>query len=101
MPFEVQVRNAETAKDLCQIRPTPPERGDSRNSQPSEIADLPQAKVTRMSPCYVRHHLRLNRRLQPAVRQGQRSEVHTSALQSLMRISYAVFCLKKTKTKQN
>src|SRR3546814_9839845 len=56
---------------LCQIRPTPPERGDSRNSQPSEIADLPQAKVTRMSPCYVRHHLSLNRRLQPAVRQGQ------------------------------
>src|SRR3546814_12492253 len=27
-----------------------------------------------------------------------RSEEHTSALQSLMRISYAVFCLKKTKT---
>src|SRR3546814_1212874 len=26
-----------------------------------------------------------------------RSEEHTSALQSLMRISYAVFCLKKTK----
>src|SRR3546814_10186511 len=34
----------------------------------------------------------------------QRSEEHTSELQSLMRISYAVFCLKKTKitpTKQN
>src|SRR3546814_10583767 len=29
-----------------------------------------------------------------------RSEEHTSELQSLMRISYAVFCLKK-KTKQN
>src|SRR3546814_2476571 len=27
-----------------------------------------------------------------------RSEEHTSALQSLMRISYSVFCLKKTKT---
>src|SRR3546814_7660556 len=27
-----------------------------------------------------------------------RSEEHTSELQSLMRISYAVFCLKKTKT---
>src|SRR3546814_8938379 len=26
---------------------------------------------------------------------GQRSEEHTSELQSLMRISYAVFCLKK------
>src|SRR3546814_5883019 len=28
-----------------------------------------------------------------------RSEVHTSELQSLMRISYAVFCLKKEKKK--
>src|SRR3546814_5074873 len=29
----------------------------------------------------------------------ERSEEHTSELQSLMRISYAVFCLKKKKTK--
>src|SRR3546814_1625677 len=34
----------------------------------------------------------------PAVEQGRRrSEEHTSELQSLMRISYAVFCLKKKK----
>src|SRR3546814_3534784 len=31
---------------------------------------------------------------------GQRSEEHTSELQSLMRISYAVFCLKQKKIKQ-
>src|SRR3546814_7238429 len=30
---------------------------------------------------------------------ARRSEEHTSELQSLMRISYAVFCLKKQKTK--
>src|SRR3546814_1777816 len=30
-----------------------------------------------------------------------RSEEHTSELQSLMRISYAVFCLKKKKTNNN
>src|SRR3546814_4692757 len=30
---------------------------------------------------------------------GARSEEHTSELQSLMRISYAVFCLKKKKAK--
>src|SRR3546814_7921819 len=29
---------------------------------------------------------------------GKRSEEHTSELQSLMRISYAVFCLKQKKT---
>src|SRR3546814_5157102 len=31
---------------------------------------------------------------------GERSEEHTSELQSLMRISYAVFCLKKKKKLQ-
>src|SRR3546814_4339449 len=33
-------------------------------------------------------------------RPGGRSEEHTSELQSLMRISYAVFCLKKKKTEK-
>src|SRR3546814_2083542 len=32
------------------------------------------------------------------VANSRRSEEHTSELQSLMRISYAVFCLKKKKT---
>src|SRR3546814_8609234 len=32
-----------------------------------------------------------------ATKAGMRSEEHTSELQSLMRISYAVFCLKKKK----
>src|SRR3546814_6977652 len=34
----------------------------------------------------------------PTPAPGQRSEEHTSELQSLMRISYAVFCLKKQTT---
>src|SRR3546814_6623372 len=34
----------------------------------------------------------------PRRHQVDRSEEHTSELQSLMRISYAVFCLKKKKT---
>src|SRR3546814_5732463 len=33
-------------------------------------------------------------------RDGNRSEEHTSELQSLMRISYAVFCLKKQNHKK-
>src|SRR3546814_8385491 len=41
-----------------------------------------------------RHGPRGPRRLAAA----RRSEEHTSALQSLMRTSYAVFCLTKTKT---
>src|SRR3546814_2280048 len=39
--------------------------------------------------------------LGPIVSSGFRSEEHTSELQSLMRISYAVFCLKKKKNKNN
>src|SRR3546814_7222174 len=35
----------------------------------------------------------------PAGETASRSEEHTSELQSLMRISYAVFCLKKKKKK--
>src|SRR3546814_2626731 len=38
---------------------------------------------------------------EPAAHQDiERSEEHTSELQSLMRISYAVFCLKKKNTQQ-
>src|SRR3546814_2194771 len=35
------------------------------------------------------------------LRELRRSEEHTSELQSLMRISYAVFCLNKKKSKKN
>src|SRR3546814_8990463 len=37
--------------------------------------------------------------LNEAAERSRRSEEHTSELQSLMRISYAVFCLKKTKNR--
>src|SRR3546814_2869584 len=43
-----------------------------------------------------RHGRRLRQR-DVECRAGWRSEEHTSELQSLMRISYAVFCLKKKK----
>src|SRR3546814_3535873 len=56
-------------------------------------------------PFYLRTGKRLARKVTeiaitlkpiPHVTFTQRSEEHTSELQSLMRISYAVFCLKKT-----
>src|SRR3546814_3822858 len=44
---------------------------------------------------------RRDRESPPAqLRDDDRSEEHTSELQSLMRISYAVFCLKKKKNKK-
>src|SRR3546814_2272544 len=45
-------------------------------------------RLSRKLAVFYRHH-------EPDL---QRSEEHTSELQSLMRISYAVFCLKKKKT---
>src|SRR3546814_2474645 len=45
-------------------------------------AVLPRAGLRDLAAELLRHHL-------------ERSEEHTSELQSLMRISYAVFCLKK------
>src|SRR3546814_5261656 len=44
-----------------------------------------------------RERTRRARLLRPAAHGGCRSEEHTSELQSLMRNSYAVFCLKKKK----
>src|SRR3546814_3299621 len=48
-------------------------------------------------------HRRMTRRgavkLQKSVQGAYRSEEHTSELQSLMRISYAVFCLQKKKNR--
>src|SRR3546814_8757660 len=53
----------------------------------SRCADMILAVLALVSPARGRNACRLCHRL--------RSEEHTSELQSLMRISYAVFCLKK------
>src|SRR3546814_2427378 len=61
--------------------------------------DLPQHEATiRRLPCkVVIDHI--GKFLEPVpVDHPSRSEEHTSELQSLMRISYAVFCLKKNTT---
>src|SRR3546814_2023022 len=57
-------------------------------AQHDERADAPKRVVRR-------NMLKMNDRRCEAIR----SEEHTSELQSLMRISYAVFCLKKKKKK--
>src|SRR3546814_5027838 len=60
-----------------------------------------QAKVAAdgdTQTCGLRHFTHQRRHRALAVTAGDRSEEHTSELQSLMRISYAVFCLKTTNT---
>src|SRR3546814_8456950 len=62
----------------------------------------PQARHARAAHCIGQAGLRVSDevKLLAGVKagfgDGERSEEHTSELQSLMRISYAVFCLKKT-----
>src|SRR3546814_8901005 len=46
-------------------------------------------------------HVPAPEKLEQDQRRHRRSEEHTSELQSLMRISYAVFCLKKKKKDDN
>src|SRR3546814_3133067 len=75
-----------TVKALCLLKAAPvlaypaPESGDS----------LARAIVAGYLP---------GGQTEIVLRMPMRSEEHTSELQSLMRISYAVFCLKKKKTK--
>src|SRR3546814_7946102 len=70
----------------------------------------PQRQIAPVPGRYIRHDSTPRASACRRVRLGgaairspapHRSEEHTSELQSLMRISYAVFCLKKKKNKNN
>src|SRR3546814_2204124 len=68
-------------------------------SKPSNGCSAPCSIVRIATPAKRKHRSRSTRRSGAAARikPDPRSEEHTSELQSLMRISYAVFCLKKKK----
>src|SRR3546814_3551564 len=84
----------------CATRPV-------RTPMPVAVDDTPYAEIGNMSANSARDDLKpvvltLAMLLAVTFRSADaalRSEEHTSELQSLMRISYAVFCLKKKKTK--
>src|SRR3546814_9939585 len=63
---------------------------------PSERDKWNRRTLDPVNPRMIRGHLQEA----VATAEGQRSEEHTSELQSLMRISYAVFCLQKKNEKQ-
>src|SRR3546814_10838549 len=69
-----------------------------RSAYPSSATrnDLPAFRIRLIQPC---DHEQIAPRMTQATprERAGRSEEHTSELQSLMRISYAVFCLKKKK----
>src|SRR3546814_7640073 len=64
------------------------------------VHSLPAAIHTPSAPYLTNDEAGAYLRLSPRTLEKMRSEEHTSELQSLMRISYAVFCLKK-KTSHN
>src|SRR3546814_12796551 len=73
-------------------------RVEAQRTQEVLLVDAPERRAGRAShvPVVADHHQRGH--LSEALHACCRSEEHTSELQSLMRISYAVFCLKKKKS---
>src|SRR3546814_4187949 len=75
--------------------------GDGQRAEGAEHADDPDGHAGEADrdqpagPHAVHEALLRPRPDRPQDRRGGRSEEHTSELQSLMRSSYAVFCLKK------
>src|SRR3546814_3893656 len=74
--------------DTCRLLPS--RFADAEDSVLAPLADSPD----HLADLFALDNA-TNQRL--AAERGLRSEEHTSELQSLMRISYAVFCLKKKK----
>src|SRR3546814_9012763 len=74
--------------------------GENGACEPGGMPAAAESKYdegTKMSPFKVVENFKLKRDLVTFLQNSVRSEEHTSELQSLMRISYAVFCLKKKK----
>src|SRR3546814_6929865 len=101
------MRISDWSSDVCSsdLR----DRGDRGRADPcghlcpDQLSDADDGRSPRPFPCSAA----LRRRTQWCRRDGRgfgmarpRSEEHTSELQSLMRISYAVFCLKKKTNKK-
>src|SRR3546814_4134344 len=87
----VNPRNAPSSAELSQIRLLPEELLAQSHLFPDGRLDQDLQQIDLRG--------RNSWRLQMAEVPSVRSEEHTSELQSLMRISYAVFCLKKKKIK--
>src|SRR3546814_15155548 len=75
---------------LCRSSASRLGRHDEQPDGHRTLQDLPAARFRHAA-------VQFPRRRQEPGHVRQRSEEHTSELQSLMRISYAVFCLKKKK----
>src|SRR3546814_5291719 len=80
-----EMRISDWSSDVCSSDLT---KGSRPMTARTEKTRRPEDNLRRIAP----------RQAGPIGKLQERSEEHTSELQSLMRISYAVFCLKKKKT---
>src|SRR3546814_5136543 len=90
---------------ICSIRTTRSTAAMSRSPTITRLTSLAQESGACRWPSTSKIAIVEMKHLLPALLLaglgGHRSEEHTSELQSLMRISYAVFCLKKKKNTKN
>src|SRR3546814_3526600 len=108
------MRISDWSSDVCSSDLPPPRRAGAQageqpalDGQPAAVFLQPEAPVLQQRQHY-REHAQQDREREQRGKDRQRvlaeaevrSEEHTSELQSLMRISYAVFCLKKQKHKK-
>src|SRR3546814_4573501 len=116
-----EMRISDWSSDVCSSDLPPHIADDDRRKlPPARLADRPRKAEGQPAPARARRDAVARPRTLARRRAGsrhidgdprsgraghrhhrRRSEEHTSELQSLMRISYAVFCLKKKKQKKN
>src|SRR3546814_9247493 len=95
------MRISDWSSDVCSSDLHPrsgPGRSRAAAPSPTSIGRSPARPMRKNYP-WASTHYSSTRPARRTARRSRRSEEHTSELQSLMRISYAVFCLKKKKTK--
>src|SRR3546814_9021693 len=98
------MRISDWSSDVCSsdlsCRPTIPSTLATVSCDPIHTSWKPVALMSRHTPLTTALQKNANCSDESGCKWGGRSEEHTSELQSLMRISYAVFCLKKKNNKQ-
>src|SRR3546814_3916182 len=89
-----ELRISDWSSDVCSsdLRRAAWAGPPAESRKPKECSGSKDSRATRAP------HDRRRRRLTGRTGRSRRSEEHTSEIQSLMRISYAVFCLTKKKT---